>query len=159
MKNNFKKMAIVFSCAAFLLITAGISVAFFQYMKVGSSANTITTGSIVFHYQELDGKGHGISITNALPVDKNYKAKTMDEAFDFDITSKTVEKVVVPYTVTARLDKNADLVMGDIVDVYLTEVNGTTEAPTDLFNGVVPKYNELEQYDGVEGYTEKVIYE
>ena len=159
MKNGLKKIALVFSCAAFLLITSGVTIAFFKYVAEGLNTNTITTGSIVFHYQEVDGKGHGISITDAMPVSSNNDAKSAGTGFNFDITSKTVEKVVIPYTVTARLDSNADLVMGDIVDLYLTEVNGNSETPTDLFSGTLPKYNELEQYDGVEGYTEKIIYE
>ena len=159
MENKKKKIALLLSIFALLFITTGVTITFFQYAAEGLNSNTIRSGSIVFHYQEIDGMGHGISITDAVPVSSNNTAKDMDKAFNFEVTSTTTEKVVVPYTVTARLNKNSDLVMGDIVDVYLTEVNGNSETPTALFSTNLPKYSELEQYSKVTEYTEKVIYE
>ena len=143
MKNNKKKVALFLSVTSLLLITVGVTIGFFRYKATGLTTNTITTGSITFHYEEVDGIGHGISITDALPVSSNNTAKSMNKVFNFYIASKTTETVELPYTVTARLSNDSAAVMGDIVDVYLTEVNNNVETPTDLFSGTLPKYNEL----------------
>ena len=56
---------------ALLLITTGVTLAFFTYSATGETINTITVGGITFHYREMQGKGHGISIKDALPVSDN----------------------------------------------------------------------------------------
>ena len=158
MKNKLKTAAVMFAFLALLVITTGVTMAFFTYNATGETLNTITVGGITFHYKEMQGKGHGISIKDALPVSDNGNAKTSDDYFEFKITSTTTGGVEIPYVVTARMNPNSDSIMGDIVDMYLTEVNGGSETPTELFSGTLPKYNELEQYDQVTGYTEKIIY-
>ena len=157
MKNKLKTTAVMFAFLALLVITTGVTMAFFTYNATGETLNTITVGGITFHYREMQGKGNGISIKDALPVSDNGNAKTSDDYFEFKITSTTTGGVEIPYVVTARMNPSSDSILGDIVDMYLTEVDGG-ETPTELFSGTLPKYNELEQYDGVSGYTEKIIY-
>ena len=158
MSRKIKITAVVFAFLALLTITSGVTLAFFSYSQVGLTENTITVGNVSFHYKEQDGKGRGITITDSLPVASNDDAKISDKYFTFRITASITNGIEIPYTVTARMNPNSDSILGDIVDVYLTEVTGSGEEPTQLFTGVLPKYNELEQYDQVDNYTEKVIY-
>ena len=51
-----------------VLITAGVTYAFFSYTKEGETANTISTGTITFYYDEQEAEGNGIKIENALPI-------------------------------------------------------------------------------------------
>ena len=162
MKNKTKKIATLFAFLALLLITSGVTVAFFTYIKQGSTVNTITSGGITFHYKELKGIGHGISIVDALPTD-NETARTSDKYFDFKITSTTTGGVTIPYVVTARMSSDSDSILGNIVNIYLTEVNGNSETPTDLFDDVdgeskpiYVKYNSLSNYNNLAN--EKIIY-
>ena len=157
MNNKFKLLSLLITLLI-ILVTISLTYAFLTYAKLGQTENTITSGGITFHYQEKNKRGHGISITNALPV-LNDSAKISNDSFDFKITSTTKNGIFIPYVITARLDENSDSIMGSIVDVYLTEVDDTGEKPTELFSEELKKYNELEQYSRVSNYTEKVIYE
>ena len=155
-----KKKVLIITLLLFLslvLVTTGLTLAFFTYTGTGKTDNTITVGSISFHYDEVTSKGHGISITNATPVNSNDTAKNSDKYFEFRITSSTTDGVSIPYTVTARMNQNSYEPLGNIVDMYLTEVSGG-ETPTALFSGTLPKYNGLEDYENRGSYTEKVIY-
>ena len=155
MKNKLSSTAAMMAIVALMIITVGVSMAVFTYSATGDTLNEITVGGITFHYEELDGKGRGISITDAMPVASNENAKTGDNYFNFKITSTTTGGTQIPYVVTARMDPGSDEILGDIIDIYLTDESNN---PTPLFEGELKKYNELEQYDQVDGYTEKVIY-
>ena len=155
MNNRMKITISMLAVVALLFITAGVTLAYFSYKGVGKTENTISVGGITFHYKEINGKGHGISITDALPAANNETAKSSDKYFDFKITSTTMDGVTIPYTVTARMDSNSDSILGNIINIYLTEINGT-EAPTSLFSGDLVKYNELENYKN--NPYEKIIY-
>ena len=69
MKNN-KKTVIVTLVAiiSLIVITVGVTYAFFNYAKIGTTDNTIKTGTITFLYTEVSGVGKGISLTEAYPV-------------------------------------------------------------------------------------------
>ena len=158
MKSKKSMIIVLLLVLSLMLITIGTTLAFFTYNATGQTTNTITVGGITFHYKEIDGKGHGISIRDAMPVSDNYNAKVNNDYFEFKITSTTTGEVNIPYVITARMDSSSDEILGDIVDIYLTEVNGGEENPTLLFKTNIPVYNALEQYDQVTGYIEKVIY-
>ena len=140
-----------------VLVISGVTYALITYRANGVVTSTISTGSIKLHYTELSKKGKGISITDSLPVASNETAKTGNKYFDFKITGAANNRMQVAYIVTARMDKNSDAVMGEIVDVYLTEL-GDNETPTELFSGNIVKYNDLDQYVEQTNYTEKIIY-
>lgn len=155
-KDNKKIIAIVSAIViGIIAVTTTITYAFFTYQKNGEVESTIRSGSITFHYHETDGKGHGISITDAMPVSSNVTARSAGTGFRFKITSDTANGVSVPYTVTARMDDNSDAVMGDIVDLYLKDGNNATT----IFSSGEVKYNDLLQYNKIANHTEKVIYE
>ena len=138
-----------------VLVTIGATYAYFAYVANGAVLSQITVGNITFHYKEINGKGHGINITNAYPVASNANAKTGNDYFEFRITSDANVTNNIAYTVTAKLSDDSDILMGNIVDLHLTEVSGNNENATPLFSGIV-KFNELENYN--ENAREKIIH-
>ena len=159
MNNKTRTVVLTFMfMLGIILITAGSTLAFFQYKQNGTSYSTITADSITFHYKEVDGKGHGISITDAMPVVSNVAARSAGTGFNFKITAKSTTNVEIPYTVTAKLNSGSASVMGDIVETYLTEV-GASETPTSIYSSGEVLYNELSAYtvNGVTKPDEKVI--
>lgn len=146
-----------------VLITAGVTYAFFSYTKEGVTENTIKTGTITFYYDEQEKEGNGIQITDALPMsDDEGKALTgANETFAFRVTSTVSGNANIPYEVTAR--KKADSTLSeDQIKLYLTatgsETTGTNHT-TDA-NGVVKTYGELTQTSTQvpQGTVEKTIY-
>lgn len=165
MKNKRQIILTSLIALVIVLITVGVTYAFFTYKANGTTVSTITSGGITFHYKEMSGIGRGISITDALPVASNSAAKASNKTFDFKIKSTTTATTDIPFTVTARMSDNSDSIMGNIIDMYLTTVSNNIETPTDLFdnldandNPIYVKYNELSQYTPEHTYTEKVIY-
>ena len=69
MKNKKKQIIItLIAIISLIVITVGVTYAFFNYAKEGTTDNTIKTGSITFLYTEVSGVGKGISLTDAYPV-------------------------------------------------------------------------------------------
>lgn len=145
-----------------VLITAGVTYAFFSYTKEGTTENTITTGTITFYYDELAQTGNGIKIEDALPM-KDAEGKVLsgtNEVFNFKVTSTVSGDTTIPYEVTAR--KKSDSTLSEnSVKLYLeatgseTGVNKTvTEA------GVVNVYSALPNTTVTvpDGTVEKTIY-
>jgi len=166
-KKELKKQSrILLILALFLLVavTAGVSYAFFNYTRFGTTENTITTGTITFLYDEQEAEGNGIQITDALPTsDENGKALTgTDNVFDFRILATTTGNANLPYEVTARKKLDSDTI-DDLVKIYLTEVDGNSEtaAPLTMDGTTVRTYNTLTQTTvGVaDGIVEKTIYQ
>ena len=74
MSKNSKKKQVLLTLIAIIsliVITVGVTYAFFNYAKEGATDNTIQTGSITFLYTEVSGVGKGISLTDAYPVADN----------------------------------------------------------------------------------------
>ena len=150
-------IASMLAVLSLVLITIGVTMAYFSYKQNGETLSTLTSGVIKLHYKEVSGIGAGISISDAHPAN-NDDAKVSNNYFDFKITGTANSKNQIPYVVTARMSNESDSVLGDIVDIYLTEVNGNSEEATTLFKTDIPAYNALVQYSKVTGYTEKIIY-
>ncbi len=51
-----------------IMITVGVTYAFFSYARGGSTENTVQSGSITFLYTEVSKVGKGINLENAFPV-------------------------------------------------------------------------------------------
>ena len=102
-------------------MTVGVSYAFFNYVKLGLTENTVTTGTITFLYDEKNASGNSVVITDALPTsDANGKVLTgANNVFDFKILATTTGNTNIPYEVTAR--KKADSTAPDsAIKIYLT---------------------------------------
>ena len=147
-KNSTGLLLSILGVLSLVLITAGVTYAFFSYTKEGLTENVISTGTITFVYDEVTQQGNGILIENALPMDDaTGKGLTGDRnVFNFKVTSNTPSSSTIPYVVTAR--KSADSTLADDqVKLYLTATDASAgdeiSNPTVKTGGVVATYDEL----------------
>jgi len=163
--NNKKSTGLLLSILgviSLVLITAGVTYAFFSYTKEGLTENTITTGTITFHYDEKEGEGNGINITDALPMsDTEGKALSGDNnVFNFNITSTVTGNANIPYTITVRKNNESTLAE-DQIKIYLeTEAAGTNYTVDET--GVVALFSDLDEPTDIElpeNTVEKAIFE
>ena len=157
MEHKKKIILSIIALTSIVLITVGVSVAFFNYAKEGTTENSITTDSITFLYTENSKGGKGIKLEDSFPMSDELGKKQQEEGsyFDFKITSKTAMNNAIPYEVTVRKNSESTLEDDSIVKIYLTELtNGIEE---EIF---LKKFSELEQTEQINGkdYTEKTIY-
>ena len=155
MKNKKSLVLSVIAVVMLLVITIGVSYAFFSYTKKGTTENSIKTGTITFLYTEVTGVGKGIKIEDSLPIsdDQGKLLTGSGNVFEFKITSDTLSNTSIPYEVTARKSSNSTL-DEKAVKVYLTEVDGE-ESELLLDN-----YSNLKETDTnvPEGIVEKTLY-
>lgn len=154
-----KKQALILSILGVLsivLITVGVTYAFFNYAKEGTTENSVTSGTITFLYTEISGAGKGIKIRDAYPMSDEMGKVQVGEGkvFDFKITSNTPSSIGIPYEVTARKKDNSTL-EENAVKLYLTKTDGKTEEEV-----LLEKYSNLDQTKQLEEskYIEKTIY-
>ena len=159
MSKNSKKKQVLLTLVAIIsliVITVGVTYAFFNYAKEGTTDNTIKTGPITFLYTEVSGVGKGISLTEAYPVSDSIGKVQVGEGkvFDFKVTSNISMNSSIGYQVTAR-KKTGSTLANSAVKVYLTEVNGTEQEL------LLSKYSELSQTDKVDSskFDERILYE
>ena len=157
MKNKKKQIIItLMAIISLIVITVGVTYAFFNYAKEGTTDNTIKTGSITFLYTEVSGVGKGITLTEAYPVADSIGKVQVGEGkvFDFKVTSNISMNSNIGYQVTAR-KKTGSTLANSAVKVYLTEVNGTEQEL------LLSKYSELSQTDKVDSskFDERILYE
>lgn len=158
------RILLILSLFLLVAITAGVSYAFFNYAKFGTTENTVTTGTIMFLYDELNQEGNGISITNAFPMtDGNGKMQTgSNNVFNFKIQATTTGNQSLPYEITAR--KGIDSTAPEAaIKLYLAEVSSGVETASSytMNNEVVRKYSELipTTVDVGNDIVEKIIYQ
>ena len=157
MKNKKKQIIItLIAIISLIVITVGVTYAFFNYAKEGTTDNVVKTGSITFLYTEVSGVGKGISLTEAYPVADSIGKVQVGEGkvFDFKVTSNISMNSNIGYQVTAR-KKTGSTLANSAVKVYLTEINGTEQEL------LLSKYSELDQTDKVDSskYDERILYE
>ena len=157
MKNKKKQIIItLIGIISLIVITVGVTYAFFNYSRTGTTDNVVKTGGITFLYTEVSGVGKGISLTEAYPVaDSIGKVQTGEgKVFDFKVTSNISMNSNIDYQVTAR-KKTGSTLANSAVKVYLTEVNGTEQEL------LLSKYSELSQTDKVDSskFDERILYE
>ena len=155
MEKNKKSMILaIVAVISFILVTVGITVAFFNYAKEGTTENTIESGSISFIYEEVNRIGNGISIEDALPTSDN-EGKAQTNYFDFKVTSSSASTIAIPYEITTRVvDGSDDLT--DYVKLYLTKVSGNSEEQK-----VLSIYSDLDDSTNTlaQQYGDKTLYE
>ena len=149
MKNiKIKKYAFILLVLGLVLITTGTTYAIFRFTQVGTTESSMQVGSITFHYKEINGKGHGINISNAYPI-SDVDGKAQNDYFDFRITSNSAF-AEIPYTISVV--PAGDVELANVVKLYLTEVNNNVETQV-----VLSKYSELTSVTFT-GKEEKVLY-
>ena len=130
MKNNKRRTLIlsIIGLIGLIIVTIGITYAVFTYTKLGTTDNTITTGTLKFLYTENTGVKTGIKLTNALPI-SDTQGKVLDgdnNVFDFSIEATNTGTETIPYEVTLR-KKSTSTLVEDYVKVYLTDRTESTE--------------------------------
>ena len=157
-KNNKKKTLILsmIGLIGLIIVTIGITYAVFTYTKLGTTDNTVTSGTLKFLYTENTGVKTGIKLTNALPI-SDTQGKALDgdnNVFDFSIEATNTGTEAIPYEVTLR--KKIDSTLEEnYVKVYLTDRTETTEKE----ELAVTKYSRLPQTNiDVGSEIEKTIY-
>ncbi|MEG1495084.1 MAG: hypothetical protein RR406_02105 [Bacilli bacterium] len=144
--SNKNKQVLVSSIAlvALVAITVGVSYAFFNYSKLGSKVNTVTTGVLSFAYTEATSGNNGVSLTNAMPKSDNDGKIQIGatNAFDFTVTA-SASGATIDYSIAA-IKQGGSSLPENTVKVYLTDVTGTeTPAPLTVNGGAVRRYSEL----------------
>ena len=127
---NKKKTLIlsIIGLISLVIVTIGITYAIFTYTKLGTTDNTVTTGTLKFLYTENTGVKTGIKLTNALPI-SDTQGKALDgdnNVFDFSIEATNTGTEAIPYEVTLR-KKSTSTLGEDYVKVYLTDRTEATE--------------------------------
>ena len=156
--NNKKKALIlsIIGLISLIIVTIGITYAVFTYTKLGTTDNTVTSGTLKFLYTENTGVKTGIKLTNALPI-SDTQGKALDgdnNVFDFSIEATNTGTEVIPYEVTLR-KKNASTLGEENVKVYLTDRTESQESS--ILEAT--KYSELIQTNiNVGNEIEKTIY-
>ena len=131
MNKNNKKKALILSIIGLIglvVVTIGITYAIFTYTKLGTTDNTVTTGTLKFLYTENTGVKTGIKLTNALPI-SDTQGKALDgdnNDFDFSIEATNTGTEAIPYEVTLR-KKSTSTLAEQNVKVYLTDRTEATE--------------------------------
>ena len=131
MKKKNKKKTLILSIIGLIglvIVTIGITYAVFTYTKLGTTDNTVISGTLKFLYTENTGVKTGIQLTNALPI-SDTQGKVLDgdnNVFDFSIEATNTGTEAIPYEVTLR-KKDTSTLGEDYVKVYLTDRTESTE--------------------------------
>ena len=132
-KNSSKQVLLsVLAVAILVVAVVGVSFAFFTYSKQGETVNTITTGTLVFSYNEPT---NGILLEDAVPMsDSDAKTKLVSgrNVFDFTVTSTINGNATINYEITAKESTNqSDIgtLESKYVKVSLDKVAGGSETP------------------------------
>ena len=132
-KNSSKQVLLsVLAVAILVVAVVGVSFAFFTYSKQGETVNTITTGTLVFSYNEPT---NGILLEDAVPMsDSDAKTKLVSgrNVFDFTVTSTINGNATINYEITAKESTDqSDIgtLESKYVKVSLDKVAGGSETP------------------------------
>ena len=132
-KNPSKQVLLSVLAAAILVVAVvGVSFAFFTYSKQGETVNTITTGTLVFSYNE---PANGILLEDAVPMSDSDAKTTLvsgRNVFDFTVTSTINGNATINYEITAKESTDqSDIgtLESKYVKVSLDKVAGGSETP------------------------------
>ena len=164
MENQKRKKQLIVSTVLLLslvLITVGISYAFFTYIGNGSTENTITTGNLTFIYDEKNQSGNGIKLSNAYPISDDIgKSQTgSNNVFEFQVIA-TTQGAPIYYEILAEKGEGSTLAE-EVTKVYLTTVDGIEETEVDntLINGQVATFDQLPVSQIPKHETNKTLYQ
>lgn len=117
---------------ALVIVTVGVTYAFFTYTRTGTTESVIktSTGEISFVYTNDE---NGVLLENAAPMTSD-AGKAILDAYDFSIAATMTTNATINYTVTAinttGTPSDGSVALQDSqVRAYLTDVTGGTETP------------------------------
>ena len=132
-KNSSKQVLLsVLAVAILVVAVVGVSFAFFTYSKQGETVNTITTGTLVFSYNEPT---NGILLEDAVPMSDSDAKTTLvsgRNVFDFTVTSTINGNATINYEITAKESTDQSdngTLESKYVKVSLDKVAGGSETP------------------------------
>ena len=133
-KKSSSKQVLLSVLAVAILVVAvvGVSFAFFTYSKQGETVNTITTGTLVFSYNEPE---NGILLEDAVPMSDSDAKTTLvsgRNVFDFTVTSTINGNATINYEITAKESTDQSdngTLESKYVKVSLDKVAGGSETP------------------------------
>ena len=144
-----------------LLVTLGVSVSLFSYVRKGSTENSVKLGSITFKYTENSNIGNGIMITEALPVtDEVGKIQSGEgKIFDFKVESN-LSRSDLEYEIVAEPISNSNLPL-DAMKLYLTSIDDDKEEEIESTINENGKVKTLDDYSDttIKNATGKTIYQ
>lgn len=150
MKGKRNLLIAIVGIVGLVLVTAGISYAWFSYSGQGETTNTITSGNIAFHYTE---SSQGLSLTDAMPM-TDAQGKGQSTYFDFTIEAKTTNYSAIPYIITAKVDSSSTL-PANYIKVYLTDQSNNEIEPVSVLGSLQQFTHDTINITG----TEKIIHE
>lgn len=141
-KKNVLRMCLLI--VGLIVLITGTSLAAYNWVFTGGTANTISTTGIELKF--LESNTEIINITNALPM---YDDEGINEpSFDFAVTSKTTRDVKIKYTLNIEklsLDSGYTALTDNQIKVYLTDYdNNQVVAPT-----LISNLNSYKLYTGI----------
>lgn len=80
---------------ALVIVTVGVSYAFFTYSRTGNTSNTIQSGEISFTYKE----GADVTLSNVFPVADSIGATQTDDVYSFDVSTTIVGNASMAYDI------------------------------------------------------------
>ena len=119
MEKRKKVISISLIVTLILIITLGVSYAFYNNLILGNRNQVLVTGDIYMNYIETNG----INITNAVPLSKEDALASDDNVFNFQIVGKNTSSKDIYYGISLV---NGDSIDGktrinpEDVNVYLT---------------------------------------
>ena len=110
-----------------LVITIGVTYAFYTYRGQGQRENTVKTGELSFVYDEQRQEGNQVSLTNAFPMtDEQGKGQMGNNSvFEFVITA-TTKGAPISYEIYLTKEESSTL-SEQVVKTYLTKVTDNSE--------------------------------
>lgn len=144
-----------------ILITVGVSFAFFTYEEEERIENPLNNGNLSLIYTKSLYTERGISISDFIPVDDSTGRKLNSDqyVFDFRIVGDSSDTSEIPYEITLRKD-DFSILDGREIKVYLTELDEDIENPTIANSSSIRTFLSFEQTSVVseEKEIEKTIY-
>ena len=100
---------------ALVIVTVGVSYAFFSYSRVGTTTNTITSGDIQFTYEEGE---NSVTLKNAFPVADSVGAADETGAYTFTVSGYQTGEADLRYNVTLMSANDNENITQDPAATY-----------------------------------------
>jgi len=158
MEKKNQVLMTVLGVFALVIVTVGVTYAFFTYTRTGTTESTIkaSTGEISFVYTNDET---GVVLENAVPMTTD-AGKALVDTYDFSIAATMTTNATINYTVTAvnttGVPQDGKKALGNKdVRAYLTKVAGGSETAlwettdqTKLMSEVITNGTEGTLYNG-----------
>ena len=149
MKKDTKILLILFMVLSLVLLTLAGSYAWFTSTYNSQTANSITTNGVTFHYQE---GSRTIGLDDVMPMTDEL-GKAQQNYFEFEITGRSTNGMILPYYITARKSSNSSNI-DDAIKISLSKVQiATSNMYSKVLESRVDEFSsipyDVEEEDGI----------